>query len=55
MRHLAFTVAGVIVTALLGCGDRKNSETGGVSDTSVTCEYSRRPRAAGRGPRFLVR
>ena len=36
MRHLAITVAGVIVTALLGCGDRKNSETGGVSDTSVT-------------------
>ena len=36
MRHLAFTVAGVIITALLGCGDRKSSETGGVSDTSVT-------------------
>ena len=36
MRHLAITLAGVIVTALLGCGDRKNSETGGVSDTSVT-------------------
>jgi hypothetical protein len=36
MRHLAITVAGVIVTALLGCGDRKSSETGGVSDTSVT-------------------
>jgi hypothetical protein len=36
MRHLALTVAGVIITALLGCGDRKSSETGGVSDTSVT-------------------
>ena len=36
MRHLAFTVAGVILTSLLGCGDRKSSETGGVSDTSVT-------------------
>lgn len=36
MRHLAFTVAGVMITALLGCGDRKSSETGGVSDTSVT-------------------
>jgi hypothetical protein len=36
MRHIALTVAGVIVTALLGCGDRKSSETGGVSDTSVT-------------------
>jgi len=36
MRHLAFAVAGVLVTALLGCGDKKNNETGGVSDTSVT-------------------
>ena len=36
MRHLAFTLAGVLVTALLGCGDRKNNETGGVSDTSLT-------------------
>ena len=36
MRHLAVTVAGLIITALLGCGDRKSSETGGVSDTSVT-------------------
>ena len=36
MRHLAITAAGVIITALLGCGDRKSSETGGVSDTSVT-------------------
>ena len=36
MRHLAVTVAGVLITTLLGCGDRKSSETGGVSDTSVT-------------------
>jgi len=36
MRYLAFTVAGVLVTALLGCGDKKTNETGGVSDTSVT-------------------
>jgi hypothetical protein len=36
MRHLAITIAGVLITALLGCGDRKSSETGGVSDTSVT-------------------
>lgn len=35
MRHLAI-VAGVLATALLGCGDRKNNETGGVSDTSAT-------------------
>src|SRR5918998_323875 len=36
MRHLAITAAGVLITALLGCGDRNRSETGGVSDTSVT-------------------
>jgi uncharacterized protein YukE len=36
MRHLAFIVAGVIITSLIGCGQRKSSETGGVSDTSVT-------------------
>jgi hypothetical protein len=36
MRHLAMTAAGVLITALLGCGDRNRSETGGVSDTSVT-------------------
>ena len=36
MRHLALSVTGVIITALLGCGDRKTSETGGVTDTSVT-------------------
>lgn len=36
MRHLALTLAGVLATALLGCGDRKNNETGGVSDTSLT-------------------
>ncbi len=36
MRHITITVAGVVLTALLGCGDRKNKETGGVSDTSIT-------------------
>ena len=36
MRHLAITAAAVVLTTLLGCGDRKSSETGGVSDTSVT-------------------
>ncbi len=36
MRHLAITVVGVMLTALLGCGDRKSNETGGVSDTSMT-------------------
>lgn len=36
MRHLAITLAGVLATTLLGCGDRRNSETGGVSDTSIS-------------------
>jgi gas vesicle protein len=36
MRHLAITAAGVLLTTLLGCGDRKNNETGGVSDTSIS-------------------
>lgn len=36
MRHLAITVVGVMLTGLLGCGDRKSNETGGVSDTSMT-------------------
>jgi hypothetical protein len=35
MRHLAITVAGVVLTALLGCGDRKNNESG-VRDTALT-------------------
>ena len=36
MRHLALTVTGLIITALLGCGDRNRGETGGVSDTALT-------------------
>ena len=36
MRHFALTMAGVLATALLGCGDKKNNETGGVGDTSAT-------------------
>ena len=36
MRYPAITAAAVLLTTLLGCGDRKSSETGGVSDTSVT-------------------
>ena len=35
MRHLAITLVGVMLTALLGCSGRKSSETGGVSDTSI--------------------
>ena len=36
MRQLTITAAAVLLTGLLGCGDRRNNETGGVSDTSVT-------------------
>jgi hypothetical protein len=36
MRHLELAVAGVIVTSLLGCGDRNRNETGGVNDTSIS-------------------
>ncbi len=36
MRHLAITIAGVLFSTLLGCGDRKSNETGGVTDTSLT-------------------
>ncbi len=36
MRHLVIIGAGIIVTALLGCGDRRTAETGGVSDTSIS-------------------
>jgi gas vesicle protein len=45
MRHLAITVAGVLVTAMLGCGDRKSSETGGVTDTSLTVTTPDAPEA----------
>jgi hypothetical protein len=36
MRHLAITAVGVMLTTLLGCGGKKTSETGGVSDTSIS-------------------
>ncbi len=36
MRHLAISATGVMLIALLGCGGKKSSETGGVSDTSVS-------------------
>ena len=36
MRHLAITVVGVMLTTLLACGGKKSSETGGVSDTSIS-------------------
>lgn len=45
MRHLAFTVVGVMLTALLGCGDRKNNETGGVNDTSINVTTPPAPEA----------
>ena len=45
MRHLAITVVGVMLTALLGCGDRKNNETGGVNDTSINVTTPPAPEA----------
>ena len=36
MRHLALAVPALLLALSLGCGDRKNRETGGVSDTSVS-------------------
>ena len=36
MRHLALTVPALLLAVSLGCGDRKNRETGGVSDTSIS-------------------
>lgn len=36
MRHLALAVAGALLIAATGCGDRKNNETAGVLDTSAT-------------------
>ena len=35
MRHLALAVPALLLAVTLGCGDRKNRETGGVSDTSI--------------------
>ena len=45
MRHLAFTVVLVMLTALPGCGDRKNNETGGVNDTSINVTTPPAPEA----------
>lgn len=36
MRHLALAVPALLLALSLACGDRKNRETGGVSDTSVS-------------------
>lgn len=36
MRHLALAVPALALAVTLGCGDRKNRETGGVSDTSIS-------------------
>ena len=35
MRHLAIAVAGTVLIAVVGCGDRKNNETAGLVDTST--------------------
>jgi hypothetical protein len=45
MRHLVITVAAVTLTALLGCGDRRTAETGGVSDTSINVTTPDAPEA----------
>jgi len=36
MRYLALAVPALLLAVSLGCGDRKNRETGGVSDTSIS-------------------
>ena len=36
MRHLTLAVPALLLAVTLGCGDRNNAETGGVSDTSIT-------------------
>jgi hypothetical protein len=36
MRQLALAVPALLLALSLGCGDRKNRETGGVSDTSIS-------------------
>lgn len=38
MRQLAFAATALLLTAVLGCGDRRDRETGGVSDTTLTPE-----------------
>ena len=35
MRHLAIAVAGTVLIAVIGCGDRKNNETAGLVDTTA--------------------
>ena len=35
MRYLTVTLIGAMLPAVLGCGDRRTDETGGVSDTSI--------------------
>jgi len=36
MRYLALTVPALLLAVTLGCGNKKTSETGGVSDTSIS-------------------
>ncbi len=45
MRHLAITVAALTLTTLLGCGDRRTDETGGVIDTSINVTTPDAPEA----------
>ncbi len=36
MRHLVLAVPALLLAVTLGCGDRKNRETAGVTDTSIS-------------------
>jgi len=36
MRHLALAVPALLIAVTLGCSKKKSSETGGVSDTSIS-------------------
>jgi hypothetical protein len=49
MRQLAFAAAALLLAASLGCGDRRNREVGGVSDTTPTPEVMT-PAVAEPGP-----
>jgi hypothetical protein len=40
MGRIAFTATAVLLLASLGCGDRRNREVGGVSDTTPTPEVT---------------
>jgi hypothetical protein len=45
MRYLALTVPALLLAVSLGCGSKKNSESGGVSDTSISVTTPPAPEA----------